>query len=140
MNRATHFASRHHLRRSISQQFPLRTSFRPEGSITTSSFSSLVPVNQLPVIKYPVDDEIGETRAISFRDSCEVQGSDIQTLLCTLQPNQILRTESASLLYSTDGVHMETTSGGGMGQAFKRYITGTNAFVTDFSYRGEKER
>ena len=34
---------------------------------------------------------------------------------------------------------METTSGGGMGQAFKRYITGTNAFVTDFSYRGEEE-
>ena len=95
-----------------------------------------------PVIT-SVDPNLPSTHAIDFvgdylsKPQCEIIGNDIQSLRVTLFPGQVLRTESASLLYSTDGVAMETSSGGGMGAAFKRYVSGSNAFVTDFRYDGE---
>ena len=45
---------------------------------TQRSLSTLVPVDKLPIIRSPVDDEVGETRAISFQDSCKILGGDIQ--------------------------------------------------------------
>ncbi|GMH96679.1 hypothetical protein TrST_g5280 [Triparma strigata] len=96
------------------------------------------PVSSLPTITSPVDPSLPPTLAIDYDVQCEIVGNDIQCLLATLRPNQILRTESASLLYSTNNVEMETSTGGGASEAFKRYISGTNAFVTDFKYSGEE--
>ncbi|GMH76933.1 hypothetical protein TL16_g07239 [Triparma laevis f. inornata] len=96
------------------------------------------PVASLPTITSPVDPSLPPTLAIDFEVQCEIVGNDIQCLLATLRPNQILRTESASLLYSTNNVEMETSSGGGASEAFKRYVSGSNAFVTDFKYTGEE--
>ena len=36
------------------------------------------------------------------------------------------------MLYMTDGVEMSSSTGGGAGAAFKRYLSGGSAFVTDF--------
>ena len=41
-------------------------------------------------------------------------------MLVDLEPGQVLRGETGSLLYMTDGVEIETSTGGGMGAGFKR--------------------
>jgi uncharacterized protein (AIM24 family) len=40
-------------------------------------------------------------------------------------------------MYMTDGVEMNTTTGGGMSSGFQRMMTGQNFFISDYSYKGE---
>jgi uncharacterized protein (AIM24 family) len=54
-----------------------------------------------------------------------------------LEPGQVLRAESGALMYMTDGVEMETTTGGGMSAGFSRMMTGQNIFISDYTYHGE---
>jgi len=58
------------------------------------------------------DEALPPSLPIAFRDPnvATIIGNDIQQLRVTLHPNQILRTESASMLYMTDGVTMESVS------------------------------
>jgi len=54
-----------------------------------------------------------------------------------LEPGQLLRADTGSLLYMTEGVEIETSLGGGMSAGMKRYMTGQGAFITDYRYTGE---
>lgn len=54
-----------------------------------------------------------------------------------IEPGQVLRAESGALMYMTDGIEMNTTSGGGMSAGFKRLLTGQNVFISDYTYTGE---
>jgi hypothetical protein len=110
---------------------------RPLRSPLSRALSSYPAVPRDAMITSTVDASLPPSRAIDMRAAFEVVGGDIQNLRCTLEPGQILRTESASMLYMTDGVTMETSTGGGMGEAFKRYIAGSTAFITDFKFEGE---
>ena len=125
----------------LARRGPYRRLLLSAGLTTGPLSSSSPPALTTPLIQ-SVDPNLPATHAIDFagdylsQPQCEIIGNDIQSLRVTLYSGQVLRTESASLLYSTDGVSMSTSTGGGMGAAFKRYVTGSNAFVTDFSYRG----
>ena len=39
-------------------------------------------------------------------------------------------------MYLTDGVNMNTTTGGGLSSGFQRMLTGQNIFISDYSYDG----
>lgn len=41
-------------------------------------------------------------------------------------------------MYMTDGVTMNTTTGGGMSSGFKRMLTGQNVFISDYTYEGSE--
>jgi uncharacterized protein (TIGR00266 family) len=41
------------------------------------------------------------------------------------------------MMYMTDGVQMNTTSGGGLSSGFQRMLTGQNFFISDYSFEGE---
>jgi uncharacterized protein (AIM24 family) len=43
----------------------------------------------------------------------------------------------AAMMYMTDGVEMNTTTGGGISSGFQRMMTGQNFFISDYSYKGE---
>ncbi|KAL7546563.1 hypothetical protein ACHAWF_009890 [Thalassiosira exigua] len=53
-----------------------------------------------------------------------------------LERDQVLRAESGAMMYMTDGVQMNTTSGGGLSAGFQRMLTGQNVFISDYSYDG----
>jgi Mitochondrial biogenesis AIM24 len=78
---------------------------------------------------------------LDFDTASTIEGQESQIVTIRLQPGQLLRAESGSLMYMTDGVHMETTTGGsstgsGLTQGFQRIMTGQNFFITDYTYRG----
>mmetsp|Transcript_12811 Transcript_12811/g.20922 ORF Transcript_12811/g.20922 Transcript_12811/m.20922 type:complete len:237 (+) Transcript_12811:445-1155(+) len=40
------------------------------------------------------------------------------------------------MMYMTDGISMNTTTGGGLSAGFKRMLTGQNVFISDYTYDG----
>ena len=74
---------------------------------------------------------------IDFDIQSKVEGNESQIVTVKLEPNQILRAESGALMYMTENVHMNTTSGGGLSSGFKRMLTGQNFFISDYTYDGE---
>jgi len=54
-----------------------------------------------------------------------------------LEPGQVLRAESGAMMYMTDGVTMNTTTGGGLSTGFQRMLTGQNMFISDYLYEGK---
>jgi uncharacterized protein (AIM24 family) len=81
-------------------------------------------------------------RALAFRASKQAYTLAIHTYKhahtqVDLEPNQVLRADTGSLIYMTEGVELETTLGGGLSAGAKRYMTGQSAFITDYRYTGE---
>jgi len=75
---------------------------------------------------------------INFDVASKVEGNESQIVTVSLEPGQVLRAESGSMMYMTEGVDMNTTSGGGVSAGFKRMLTGQNVFISDYSYNGEQ--
>ena len=75
---------------------------------------------------------------VNFQTSAKIEGDETQIATFTLQPHQTIRAETGSLIFMTEGVEMETSSS--VSDAMKRFMTGQNLFVTDFTYRPTKER
>lgn len=65
-----------------------------------------------------------------------IEGQESQIVTVDVRPGEVLRAESGAMLYMTEGVTMETTTGGGASAGFKRMITGQNLFLSDFRYEG----
>ena len=42
------------------------------------------------------------------------------------------------MMYMTEGVNMNTTTGGGLSAGLKRALTGQNVFISDYTYDGEE--
>lgn len=74
---------------------------------------------------------------IDFDVASRVEGNESQIVTVELLPGQILRAESGAMLYMSDGVTMETSTGGGMSAGFKRMLTGQNVFISDYGYTGD---
>lgn len=62
-------------------------------------------------------------------------GDDMQTVEIELDPGEGVRAEAGAMLYMSDGVEMQTNSGG-VFQGFKRMITGESFFITTFMNQG----
>jgi len=75
---------------------------------------------------------------IDFDVASKVEGNESQIVTIDLEPGQVLRAESGAMLYMSQGVEMETTSGGGLSAGFKRMISGQNFFISDYRYTGDE--
>jgi uncharacterized protein (AIM24 family) len=73
---------------------------------------------------------------IDFDLASRIEGKECQIVTVELQPNQVLRAESGAMMYMTQGVSMETTTGGGIAAGMKRMMTGQNFFLSDYRYTG----
>ena len=103
--------------------------------ITSRCFSSLPEKskNNLPaqtskdgVVGFPIDFDI----------QSKVEGSESQIVTIDLEPDQVLRAESGAMMYMTENVTINTTTGGGLSEGFKRMLTGQNFFISDYTYEG----
>lgn len=70
--------------------------------------------------------------AIEYR----VIGDDMQLVEVALDPGEAVRAEAGAMLYITDGVQIQTTTGGGVFRGLKRVFTGETFFITSFLYNG----
>ena len=97
-------------------------SSRPEKS------SSNLPANTSKdgVVGLPIDFDI----------QSKVEGNESQIVTINLEPDQVLRAESGAMMFMTEGVGINTTTGGGLSEGFKRMLTGQNFFISDFTYEG----
>jgi len=93
---------------------------------TSNNTSDLATTSSDGVVGLPIDFDVAS----------KVEGNESQIVTVVLEPNQVLRAESGALMYMTDGVTMNTTTGGGMSAGFKRLMTGQNIFISDYTYQG----
>jgi uncharacterized protein (TIGR00266 family) len=136
-------------RRSSKTAFPVPLMLgtgNPSSSILLASpstfpqqrpFSDLVTKNDnLPVdTRTSKDGVVG--RSIDFDIAAKIEGNESQIVTIQLEPGQVLRAESGAMMYMTDKVTMNTTTGGGMSTGFQRMLTGQNFFISDYTYEGE---
>mmetsp|Transcript_6633 Transcript_6633/g.16533 ORF Transcript_6633/g.16533 Transcript_6633/m.16533 type:complete len:350 (+) Transcript_6633:157-1206(+) len=73
---------------------------------------------------------------IDFDVQSKVEGNESQIVTVRLEPGQVLRAESGAMMYMTEHVTINTTTGGGLSEGFKRMLTGQNFFVSDYAYEG----
>ncbi len=90
-----------------------------------------------PAVQTTSSDGVVAT-PINFDINSRVEGNESQIVTVALEPGQVLRAESGAMMYMTQGVEMNTTSGGGLSAGFKRMLTGQNVFISDYSYTGEE--
>jgi len=50
----------------------------------------------------------------------KIEGQETQIVTVELEPGQRVRAETGSLLYMTDGVEIDTSTGGGVGAGMTR--------------------
>lgn len=73
---------------------------------------------------------------IDFDIQSKVEGNESQIVTIDLEPDQVLRAESGAMMYMTENVTINTTTGGGLSEGFKRMLTGQNFFISDYAYEG----
>ena len=101
--------------------------------VRTAGCNQIRSLSDLPV-KTSSDGVVG--LPINFDVASKIDGNESQVVTINLAPGQVLRAESGAMMFMTDGVTMETTTGGGMGAGFKRMLTGQNIFISDYRYDG----
>jgi uncharacterized protein (TIGR00266 family) len=65
-----------------------------------------------------------------------VIGDDMQLVEVALDPGEAVRAEAGAMLYLTEGVEIQTTTGGGVFRGLKRVFAGETFFITSFLYTG----
>ena len=69
-----------------------------------------------------------------------IEGTTLPVVTITLDPGQRIYSSSGGMSWMTEGVEMETNTGGGLGKMFKRALSGESLFVVDYYVeRGEGE-
>lgn len=63
----------------------------------------------------------------------KVMGTMMQALVLNLRARQAIYTESGALSWMSDGISMDTNMGGGLGNLFKRAVTGESLFMVDYA-------
>lgn len=67
----------------------------------------------------------------------KIYGDDMQIVEIELDPSEGVRAEAGAMLYMSDGVQMQTSTGGGFFKGFKRIFTGESFFITTFLHQGQ---
>jgi Mitochondrial biogenesis AIM24 len=112
-----------------------RSSSSTSSELSTSSTSSPTVTSANALGKTSSDGVVGIP--IDFDVASKIEGNESQIVTITLEPGQVLRAESGAMMYMTDGVQMETTTGGGLSAGFSRMLTGQNFFISDYRYTGD---
>ncbi|MFP4622801.1 MAG: TIGR00266 family protein [Gemmatimonadota bacterium] len=66
-----------------------------------------------------------------------VVGDDMQMVEVALDPGEAVRAEAGAMLYITDGIEIQTSTGGGLFKGLKRVFAGETFFITSFLYTGK---
>jgi uncharacterized protein (TIGR00266 family) len=72
------------------------------------------------------------TEGIDFN----VMGDDMQLVEVELDPGEGVRAEAGTMIYMSDGIEMQTDTGGGIFKGLKRMVSGESFFITSFAYDG----
>ena len=102
-----------------------------------STTTDVAPASPSSIERTSSDGVVG--RPIDFDVASRIDGNESQILTVTLEPGQVLRAESGAMMYMTEGVEMNTTSGGGLSSGFARMLTGQNFFISDYTYTGDTQ-
>ncbi len=62
----------------------------------------------------------------------KIIGDDMQAVIITLDQGEAVRAEAGAMLFMSDGIEMETSTGGGVMAGLKRAIAGESFFITTF--------
>ncbi len=62
----------------------------------------------------------------------EIIGDDMQAAIITLDGNEMVQAEAGSMMFMTDGIQMNTGTGGGLLKGVKRILSGESFFITTF--------
>ena len=65
-----------------------------------------------------------------------MHGDDMQLVEIELDSGEGVRAEAGAMVYMSDGVEMQTDTGGGVFSGFKRMFTGESFFITSFIHTG----
>jgi uncharacterized protein (TIGR00266 family) len=69
----------------------------------------------------------------------DIMGDDMQLVEVELDPNEGVRAEVGTMIYMSDGIRMQTDTGGGLFKGFKRMVSGESFFITTFLYEGSRK-
>lgn len=67
----------------------------------------------------------------------KIYGDDMQLIEIELDPDEGVRAEVGAMMYMSDNIEMQTSTGGGLFKGFKRMITGESFFITTFLNKGK---
>ncbi len=62
----------------------------------------------------------------------EIIGDDMQAAIITLDGNEMVQAEAGAMMFMTDGIQMNTGTGGGLLKGVKRILSGESFFITTF--------
>lgn len=62
-----------------------------------------------------------------------IEGTPLPVAICQLAPGETMITESGSMSWMTNNIHMETITNGGVGKAFGRMFSGESFFQNRFT-------
>ncbi len=68
----------------------------------------------------------------------QIIGDDMQAVIITLDRNEAVRAEAGAMMFMTDGIQMDTGTGGGIFSGLKRVISGESFFITSFKCASDK--
>ena len=66
----------------------------------------------------------------------EIVGDDFQAVNITLDSGESVRAEPGAMMFVESGIHLETSTGGGLLSGLKRKLGGESFFITTFENRG----
>jgi uncharacterized protein (TIGR00266 family) len=67
-------------------------------------------------------------------------GDDMQLVEIELDPGEGVRAEAGAMMVMEDDIMMQTSTGGGIFQGFKRMLVGESFFITTFFNNGSRKR
>jgi uncharacterized protein (TIGR00266 family) len=107
----------------------------------TYDVSSFPPGTQLRckcgnVFVVPGADASSAEAQLAPRGSDEIDyriiGDDMQAVIVTLDPGEIVRAEAGAMMFMTDEIEMQTQASGGFWKGVKRMVVGETFFITNF--------
>lgn len=69
----------------------------------------------------------------------KIYGDDMQMVEIELDPGEGVRAEAGAMMYMETGIVMQTSTGGGLFNGFKRMVTGESFFITTFLNNAAKK-
>ena len=63
----------------------------------------------------------------------EIQGDTLPVVICSLEQGEAMITERGSMAWMSPNMKMDTTSGGGLGKAFGRMLSGDSIFQNTYT-------
>jgi len=66
----------------------------------------------------------------------DIIGDDMQLVEVELDPQEGVRAEAGTMIYMSDGIQMQTDTGGGLFKGVKRMVSGESFFITTFLQDG----